>query len=355
MAIPLRMQMQVLRHILRQKLLRRKKYPLVLMLEPLFACNLECAGCGKIQYPPEILRRRMTPQECFEAADECGAPIVSIAGGEPLAHPQIHEIVDGLIGRGKSLYLCTNAILLERHLDRFAPSSRLIFSIHLDGLQENHDRSVCREGVFTTALAAIRKAKARGFNVMSNTTVFLGDQPGEFREFFQQMTDLGIDGIMISPGYAYEKAPQQQLFLKREQTRALFAEMLRDWREKRWPFNHSPFYLDFLTGERHYDCTPWGNPLRNIFGWQRPCYMLQEGYAASYGELLETTDWPRYGHASGNPKCVNCMMHCGFEPSAVEDAFSSPSRFIELVRDVAGFKGHRKRPVQTRKEELSLT
>lgn len=354
MAIPFRMQMQVFSYILKQKLNKNAKYPLVLMLEPLFACNLECAGCGKIQYPADILRTRMTPQECFDAAEECGAPIVSIAGGEPLAHPQIQEIVDGLIARGKSIYLCTNAILLEKNLHKFEPSSRLIFSIHLDGLEQTHDRAVCKEGVYQVALAAIKKAKAAGFNVMTNTTVFLGEKPAEMREFFQQLTDLGIDGMMISPGYAYEKAPQQEHFLKREQTRAMFAEMLAGWRENGWPFNHSPFYLDFLEGKREYDCTPWGNPLRNVFGWQRPCYLQQDGYAATFRELLETTEWANYGHASGNPKCQNCMTHCGFEPSAVKDAFSSLPRFAALVRDIASVKPPKKR---ARKKDgaLSLT
>ncbi|OGS05494.1 MAG: hopanoid biosynthesis associated radical SAM protein HpnH [Elusimicrobia bacterium RIFCSPLOWO2_12_FULL_59_9] len=343
MAIPWRMQLSVFSYIVKQKFLKNPRYPLVLMLEPLFACNLECAGCGKIQYPSHILRKRMSPEECFRAAEECGAPIVSIAGGEPLAHAEIGAIVDGLLLRGKYIYLCTNAILLEKNLDRFTPSSQLIFSIHLDGLEKTHDRMVCREGVYKTAIAAIRLAKARGFNVMTNTTVFLGEKPAEMREFFQQMTELGVDGMMLSPGYAYERAPRQELFLRREQTRDLFSKMLEGWRQKGWRFNHSPFYLDFLEGKRDYDCTPWGNPLRNIFGWQRPCYLQQDGYAATFRELLETTDWSKYGHASENPKCANCMTHCGFEPSVVADAFSGPNKFLELVRDIASVKKAQKR------------
>ncbi len=343
MAVPLRMQLSVFGYILKQKLRGTERYPLVMMLEPLFACNLECAGCGKIQYPPDILRKRLTPEECWESAEECGAPIVSVAGGEPLAHPQIDRIVEGLISRGKYLYLCTNAILLERNLQRFKPSAQLIFSIHLDGAEKTHDRMVCKDGVYKTAVSAIRKAKAMGFNVMTNSTIFQGEDSEEFRAFFDTAMELGVDGMMISPGYAYEKAPEQELFLKRDQTRAWFQETLRGWRRKGWAFNHSPFYLDFLEGKRDYDCTPWGNPLRNVFGWQKPCYLMAEaGYARSYRELLESTDWSLYGRKSGNPKCANCMVHVGYEPSAVIDAFSSPRKFFEMVSDIATIKGPKK-------------
>jgi hopanoid biosynthesis associated radical SAM protein HpnH len=343
MPIPFRMQMSVFKYLMTQKVRGNERYPLVLMLEPLFACNLECAGCGKIQYPTDILKKRMTPEECFEAAEECGAPIVSIAGGEPLAHQQMPEIVEGLIARGKSIYLCTNAILLEKNLHRFKPSSQLIFSIHLDGLEKTHDDAVCRDGIFTTAVSAIKKAKAAGFNVMTNTTIFQGKSPEEFRAFFDHNMELGIDGMMISPGYAYEKAPKQELFLKREQTKAWFAETLRDWRKQGWDFNHSPFYLDFIEGKRDYECTPWGNPLRNVFGWQKPCYLIDDaGYAKTYKELLETTQWDKYGRASGNPKCQNCMVHVGYEPSAVVDMFSSPKKFLEMITDIATIKGRKK-------------
>lgn len=343
MPSPLQLQLAVLKYIVTRKLKGVERYPLVMMLEPLFACNLECAGCGKIQYPVEILRKRLTPEECRESAEECGAPIVSIAGGEPLVHPEIDKIVDGLIERGKFVYLCTNAILLERNIHRFAPSPNLIFSIHLDGLEETHDRMVCREGVYKVAVSAIKLAKSKGFQVMTNSTIFQGEDSEEFRRFFDECMALGTDGMMISPGYAYEKAPAQQIFLKNAQTKAWFRETLRDWRTRGWDFNHSPFYLDFLEGKRDYDCTPWGNPLRNVFGWQRPCYLMAEGgYAATYQELLETTDWSLYGRASGNPKCANCMVHVGYEPSSVLDAFSSLSKFFELVRDVATIKGPRK-------------
>ena len=340
MPVPFRMQMTMFKYILGRKLAGDRRYPLVMMLEPLFACNLECAGCGKIQYPPDILRKRMTPQECWDAAEECGAPIVTVAGGEPLAHPDIDKIVDGLVARGKFVYLCSNAILLEKNLHRFKPSSQLIFSIHLDGLEKTHDRMVCREGVWKTATAAIKKAKALGFNVMTNTTIFQGEDAAEFRRFFDQSMDMGIDGMMISPGYAYEKAPQQEVFLNRAQTKAWFKEALKDWRKMGWDFNHSTFYLDFLEGKRDYECTPWGIPLRNPFGWQRPCYLMAEGgYAATYKELLATTQWESYGHSSGNPKCANCMVHSGYEPSSVDDAFSGPLKFLRMVLDVMEVTG----------------
>ncbi|MBI4422611.1 MAG: adenosyl-hopene transferase HpnH [Elusimicrobia bacterium] len=344
MAVSLQMQLSVFGYILKQKLLRTERFPLVMMLEPLFACNLECAGCGKIQYPPDILRKRLTPEECWEAAEECGAPVVSVAGGEPLVHPQIDRIVEGLVERGKYVYLCSNALLLERNLHRFTPSPQLIFSIHLDGVEKTHDRMVCKDGVFRTAVAAIRKAKAMGFTVMTNSTIFQGEDSAEFRRFFDfAMKDLGLDGMMISPGYAYEKAPAQELFLKRDQTRSWFREALRDWRKKGWAFNHSTFYLDFLEGKRDYDCTPWGMPLRNVFGWQKPCYLMADaGYAQSYRELLETTDWSRYGQQSGNPKCANCMTHVGYETTAALDGFSGPRKFFEMVVDYATVTGPKK-------------
>jgi len=337
------MQIATFTHIMKQKFMGIDKYPLVMQLEPLFACNLECAGCGKIQYPTDILRKRLSPEECWAASEDCGAPIVVIAGGEPLIHPQIDRIVEGFIERGKFLYVCSNAILLEKNLHRFKPSDQLIFSIHLDGLEKTHDRMVCKEGIYTVAVDAIKKAKAMGFRVMTNSTIFQGEDSQEFREFFDTVTDLGVDGIMISPGYAYEKAPEQDIFLKTAETKAWFRKALKDWRKMGWGFNHSPFYLDFLEGKRDYDCTPWGIPLRNVFGWQKPCYLMADaGYAKTYKELLETTDWSKYGHASGNPKCANCMVHVGFEPSAVVDGFSSPKKFFEMVWDIATIKGARK-------------
>jgi len=309
----------------------RKRYPLVLMLEPLFRCNLACAGCGKIQYPAHVLKQQLTPEECFQAVDECGAPMVSIPGGEPLMHPQIAEIVEGLVRRKKYIYLCTNALLLKEKLDLFKPSKYLTFSVHLDGQREHHDFSVCREGGYDIAVDAMRETIRRGFRVTTNTTLFDGADPNSVRSFFDEMMDLGVEGMMLSPGYSYDKAPDQQHFLGRARTRRLFRAMLSN-RRKRWVFNQSPLFLEFLMGKRDYPCTPWGMPTYNIFGWQKPCYLLQDGYADTFQELMKSTDWDKYGTESGNPKCANCMVHSGYEASAVNDTFGSWKGFWATVR-----------------------
>lgn len=321
------------KYLISQRLQGKKRFPLVLMLEPLFRCNLACPGCGKIQYPKEILKQHLTPQQCFAAVKECGAPIVSIPGGEPLLHPQIDEIVQGLVARKKFIYLCSNGILLEKNLHKFQPSTYLTFSIHLDGLQPLHDKCVDRKGVFETAIQAIKAAKAKGFRVTTNTTVFDGINPQEMQEFFEFLTNLGVDGMMISPGYSYEKAPDQEHFLQREQTKALFREILAPYKagKKNWNFNHNPLFLDFLTGAKDYECTPWGSPSYSIFGWQKPCYLLGEGYYQTFQELLDKTDWSNYGHKSGNPKCADCMVHCGYEPTAAMDAME-PENMIQIGR-----------------------
>lgn len=314
---------EVGKYLVSQRLSGRKKFPLVLMLEPLFRCNLACVGCGKIQHPTEILKQNLSPEDCFRAVDECGAPVVSIPGGEPLLHPQIDEIVKGLVARKKFVYLCSNAILLEKSLDKFQPSPYLTFSIHLDGLGEKHDACVDRKGVFDTAVKAIKAAKAKGFRVTTNTTVFEGANPQEMQEFFDYVSqELKVDGMMVSPGYSYAWAPDQDHFLKREQTRALFREIFAPYRsgQKKWNFNHSPLFLDFLMGDKDYDCTPWGSPSFSVLGWQKPCYLLNEGYYKSFQELLDKTDWSQYGHKSGNPQCQDCMVHCGFEPTAAMDS-----------------------------------
>jgi hopanoid biosynthesis associated radical SAM protein HpnH len=321
-------------YVLKQRLRGRKQYPLVLMLEPLFRCNLACAGCGKIQYPDHILNRRLTPEQCWAAAEECGAPVVSIAGGEPLIHKEIHRIVEGLIARKRYVYLCTNALLLRRKLDLFRPSKYLTFSVHLDGLREEHDDAVCREGVYEVAVEAIREAVRRGFRVTINATLFVGANPKRVREFFDRAMELGIEGIMVSPGYSYSKAPGQEKFLERERTKELFRDILRN-RKKSWKFNLSPLFLEFLQGKIEYDCTPWGNPTYNVFGWQKPCYLLADGYARSFQELLESTRWEQYGHRSGNPKCANCMVHSGYEASAVNDTFGSLAGLWRTVRAIA--------------------
>jgi hopanoid biosynthesis associated radical SAM protein HpnH len=318
-------------YVLKKRLTGTRRYPLVLMLEPLFRCNLACAGCGKVQYPPHILKKQLTPQECFAAVEECGAPMVSIPGGEPLLHPQIIEIVNGLIARKKYIYLCTNALLLEKRLPEFTPSKYLTFSVHLDGQREHHDFSVCREGGYDVAVAGIKAAVSRGFRVTTNATFFDGADAGSIRNFFDEVMDMGVEGIVLSPGYSYEKAPDQSHFMGRARSRRLFRTALSN-RKRSWKFNMSPLFLEFLMGDRHYECTPWGSPCFNIFGWQRPCYLLQEGYASSFRELLETTKWEGYGAASGNPKCANCMVSCGYEPSAVMDGFGSLSGLWAMVR-----------------------
>ncbi|MDJ0714914.1 MAG: adenosyl-hopene transferase HpnH [Prochloraceae cyanobacterium] len=322
MAIQIQQAVEVGKYLVKQRLLRRKRFPLVLMLEPLFRCNLACSGCGKIQHPTEILKRNLTPEECFAAAEECGAPVVSIPGGEPLLHPQIDEIVNGLVKRKKFVYLCTNGLLLEKSLDKFEPSPYLTFSVHLDGLRDLHDKCVDREGVFDIAIEAIKAAKAKGFRVTTNTTVFEGADPKQMQEFFDFVDSLGIDGMMISPGYSYEWAPDQENFLQKERTKALFKEILAPFKagNKQWNFNHNPLFLDFLIGEEDYECTPWGSPSYSVLGWQKPCYLLNEGHYSSYKELIQKTDWDNYGRASGNPKCADCMVHCGYEPTAAMEA-----------------------------------
>jgi hopanoid biosynthesis associated radical SAM protein HpnH len=328
---PLSQMWAVSSYVIRQKLKGRKRYPLVLMLEPLLRCNLACAGCGKIQYPAHILKKNLTPQECFRAVEECGAPVVSIPGGEPLMHPQIVEIVNGLVARKKYIYLCTNALLLTERLGEFTPSKYLSFSVHMDGQREHHDFSVCREGTYDKAVEGIRMALARGFRVTTNTTLFDGADPQSVRQFFDDMMELGVEGMMLSPGYTYDKAPDQQHFLSRKKTRQLFRQILSN-RSDRWSFNLSPLFLEFLMGKRDYKCTPWGMPTYNIFGWQKPCYLLQDGYADSFDELLTETNWENYGTESGNPKCANCMVHSGYEASAVNDTFGSVGGFLSTVR-----------------------
>ncbi|MCH8191837.1 MAG: adenosyl-hopene transferase HpnH [Chloroflexi bacterium] len=324
MSVPAAQAWAVARHVVTNKLLRRKRYPLVMMLEPLMRCNLACAGCGKIQYPAQILKKHLTIEQCLAATDECGAPMVSIAGGEPLMYPLIGELVQRLVKRKKFIYLCTNALLLRERLAEgtFEPSRYLAFSVHMDGLEEDHDESVCRDGVYAEATAAIKDAVGRGYRVTTNTTLFDNSQPFRVRRFFDEMMELGVEGMMVSPGYSYAKAPDQEHFLRRERTTQLFSDVLSD-KAKSWKFNQSPLFLQFLMGKKDFECTPWGNPLYTIFGWQRPCYLLQEGYASTFQELLDTTQWENYGRQSGNPKCQDCMVHCGYEPTAVNATFSS--------------------------------
>ena len=311
MGLPLKQQIAVGSYILKQKLAGNKKYPLVLMLEPLFQCNLECAGCGKIAYPDDILRKRMSVEDALNAVDECGAPMVSIPGGEPLIHKEMPQLVKGLVERRKYIYLCTNALLLESRMDDYEPSPYLTFSVHLDGNKERHDESVCREGVFDKVIKAIKKAKSRGFRVTVNCTLFNGEQPDEVADFFDMATDLGVDGITVSPGYSYDLAPRDDVFLGRVDSKQLFRSIFAHGREdgrRAWEFNHSSMYLDFLAGNQAYQCTPWSTPTYNVFGWQKPCYLLvEEGYTKTYAEYLSDTDWDAYGYGR-NSKCNNLSL-----------------------------------------------
>jgi hopanoid biosynthesis associated radical SAM protein HpnH len=322
--IPLLQAARIGSYVLRQHLAGRKRYPLVLMLEPLFRCNLACAGCGKIDYPDEILNQRLSYDECMTAMDECGAPVVSVAGGEPLLHREMPQIVKGLLARKKFVILCTNALLLAKKIDDFQPHPSFTWSIHLDGNQAMHDKSVCQRGVYDTAVEAIRLAKSKGFRVSINCTLFNDADPAAVATFFDDMKALELDGMTVSPGYAYERAPDQQHFLNRNTTKTLFRDILRRGDGgKRWSFSQSGLFLDFLAGNQTYACTPWGNPTRTVFGWQRPCYLLGEGYAATFRELMEETEWDRYG--TGNyEKCADCMVHSGFEATAVNDTVRRP-------------------------------
>ncbi|MGB4100448.1 MAG: adenosyl-hopene transferase HpnH [Alphaproteobacteria bacterium] len=333
MPVPLRQAFDVATYIIKQKLKGNKRYPLVLMLEPLFRCNLACAGCGKIDYPDEILNKRLSVQECLDAVDECGAPVVSIPGGEPLLHREMPEIVKGLIAKKKYIYMCTNALLMEKKLDQYQPSPYFTWSVHLDGLQREHDISVCQDGVYERAVAAIKAAKARGFRVNINCTLFNNAIPERVAAFFDEVMKMGVNAITVSPGYAYERAPDQGHFLNRQTTKELFRNTLRLGKDRiragmeKWRFSVSPLYIDFLAGNQQYHCEPWGLPTRNVFGWQRPCYLLGEGYAKTYKELIDTTEWEKYG--TGNyEKCADCMVHSGYEPTAANDAIAHPIKAL---------------------------
>jgi hopanoid biosynthesis associated radical SAM protein HpnH len=318
MPVSLRQQMRVGTYLFKQKVKKRAKFPLLVELEPLFACNLACAGCGKIQYPAQILKQRMPVEQAVAAIEESGAPMVSIAGGEPLIHPEIHLITQELIKRKKYVYLCTNALLMKKKLDLFKPSPYFAWAVHIDGMRERHDESVCEEGVFDKAVDAIKAAQNAGFRVTTNSTFFTNDTPQSIRDVLNFLNDeLKVDMMMISPAYAYWKAPDQDHFLGVEQTRALFKDVFAGGTRKKWRLNHTPLFLDFLEGKVDYECTPWGIPSYSVFGWQRPCYLQADGYAKTYQELVETTDWSKYGRHSGNVQCRNCMAHCGYEPTAV--------------------------------------
>ena len=332
MSIPLLQQVRVGAYITRQHLSGNKRYPLALMLEPLFRCNLACNGCGKIDYPDPILNQRLSVQECLEAVDECGAPIVSIAGGEPLLHKEMPEIVRGIMKRKMFVYLCTYALLMVKKMDDYQPSPYFVWSVHLDGDAQMHDHSVSQEGVYDKAVAAIKEAKRRGFRVNINCTLFNDAIPERVAKFFDTLKPIGVDGITVSPGYAYERAPDQQHFLNRDKTKNLFREILkRGEGGKRWSFSQSSLFLDFLAGNQTYKCTPWGNPARTVFGWQKPCYLVGEGYVKTFKELMEDTNWDNYG-VGNYEKCADCMVHCGFEATAVMDTMAHPLKAFAVSR-----------------------
>ncbi len=330
MAIPLIQQIRVGAYVLKQRIQGNKRYPLVLMLEPLFRCNLACAGCGKIDYPEDMLNLRLSVEDCLRAVEECGAPIASIPGGEPLIHKEIGEIVAGIVAQKKFVYLCTNALLLEKKLHLFQPSPYLTFSLHLDGDREHHDASVCQDGVYDKVVEVIETVRKKGFRANINCTLFDGTDAKNVAEFFDSAMAMGIETVTVSPGFAYERAPDQEHFLNRKKTKELFREIFRYGKGRNWRFSHSSLYLDFLAGNQQYRCTPWGNPTYNIFGWQRPCYLLAEGYASSFRELMEETDWDSYG--TGNyEKCADCMAHCGYEPTAVADTLAHPLKALKVA------------------------
>jgi hopanoid biosynthesis associated radical SAM protein HpnH len=339
MAVPIIQQARVGAYIMKQRLMGVDKYPLVLMLEPLFRCNLACPGCGKIDYEKDVLNKRLSSEQCLQAVDECGAPIVSIPGGEPLIHKEIKQIVEGIVARKKFVYLCTNALLLEKNLNKFSPTPYLTFSIHLDGMKEHHDKAVNQPGTFDIAVAAIKEARNRGFRVNVNCTLFNQMTASEAASFFDFcMNDLKVEGITISPGYAYERAPDQEHFLSRTKTKQLFRDIFELQGKKEWRFSQSSLFLDFLAGNQSYECTPWGNPTRNIFGWQKPCYLLSEGYANSFKELMEDTAWDQYGTGK-YAKCADCMVHCGYEASAVTDTVKNPLKALKVFLNGIDTKG----------------
>ena len=331
MGMPLVQQYRVGKYVVGKKLKGERRYPLVMMLEPLFQCNLACAGCGKIDHPDHILKQRMSKEDALAAVDECDAPVVSIPGGEPLIHKEMPEIVEGIIQRNKFVYLCTNAVLMKRKIDDYRPTPYFNWSIHLDGLRENHDNSVCKEGVFDKAVEAIKIAKERGFRVSINCTLFDGEVSKEVADFFDYVTELGVEGITTSPGYQYEKAPRQDIFMGRRKSKELFREIFSYGRERgsEWPLSHSALFLDFLAGNQQYQCSPWSNPTYNIFGWQKPCYLMDDaGYASTFKEMMEETQWENYG-TGRNPKCDNCMAHCGYEGTAVMDTMDHPLKALK--------------------------
>lgn len=333
MSIPLVQKRRIATYIAKHLLLGNRRFPLVLMLEPLFRCNLRCKSCGKNSYPKEVLAKHMGVEACAEAAIACGAPVVSIAGGEPLLHPEIADIARTLVAQERFVYLCTNALLVEERIAEFSPSPYLSFNIHLDGFAEKHDAVVCRRGVFDTAVRAIGLLLDRGFRVTTNSTFFEGDHPAQVADFLDFLASLKVEAMTIAPAFSYERAPERDHFLTREKTKALFQAVFSLGNGHSWRFNHSSLYLEFLSGKRDFPCSPWGNPTRNIFGWQSPCYLLDDEVLPSFQEVMDRTPWDRYG-VGNDPRCAHCMVHSGYEATAVLESVLNP--FETLKASVRG-------------------
>jgi len=328
-ARPVMLSLKLAWYLLQQKLKGRKHFPLTMILEPLEACNLTCTGCGRIREYEPIIDHQLTVEECLSAVRECDAPVVSIAGGEPLIHPQIAEIVAGIIRQKRYVYLCTNALLYKKALKTITPSPYLAFVVHLDGLQKTHDIAVEREGVYDVAINAIREFRAAGYRVCTNTTLFSGNEPEEYHRLFAMLNDMGVEGMMVAPGFRYKEVAHNDIFMQREEARNFFRRIFEGCREG-IRFYNNPLYLDFLTGKREYECTQWSTPTYTPAGWRKPCYLIADGHTPTFVELMETTDWKAYGFGR-DPRCSTCMMHCGYEGSAIQEAMSKPCALVELV------------------------
>ncbi len=328
MIFPWQLSMRLTGYLASNRIHRRKRFPMVLMLEPLFRCNLTCSGCGRIREYRDVVDRTLTVEECLASVDEAGAPVVSLTGGEPLIHPEIEGIVKGILSRKRFLHLCTNGVLLERSLEKFRPNPYMCFVVHLDGLASTHDGIAGRSGVFDTAVAGIRAAKKAGFKVRTNTTIYKGTNNAEVGELFALLAAAGVDGIMISPGFSYE-AVDNDLFLSRGEFAGSF-KPIYDMRH-RFPFYNTPVYLDFLAGKRTLSCMSWSTPTRNTRGWKSPCYLITDGHYETFSEMMEKTPWERYG-VGKDPRCANCMVHCGFEASALKALERRPSDIFKLIR-----------------------
>lgn len=335
MAVPLSQVLTVAKYALGKTLKGEKRYPLVMMLEPLFQCNLACSGCGKIQYPKNILDMRMPKEKAWAAIEECGAPVVSIAGGEPLLHPEMPQMIEGFIERKKYVYMCTNAQILLRKIDLFKPSKYLSLGIHLDGTREMHDKNVNREGAYDTAVKGIKEAVKRGFRVTTNTTIFNNADPETVRKFFDDAMALGVEGMMISPVPLRQSTESGHLPRTQQDNRAFQKDTRQP--EKELGVQPLPGFLAFLKGEQDYDCTPWGNPTYSILGWQKPCYLINDGYCETFAELMNEIDKYGLGRHGTRPECKDCMLHSGYEASAVRDIFGTWGGMFRAAKHMRNF------------------